>query len=206
MARRAVDNDENVQIGAFMRLSFATFGVELQVCQSRTDLDNVMQAFEGHRELIDTTRGQANSFYLLSLRPQIGISTTAARCVGICAARTGLEPQALISQRHELLYVGLNSSVLIVDKTAPTKVVDLDGCFYSMTLFSRADRILVIHEIGLLWLTPNGEIDWRYDTDIIASVALATPHTLDVRLLEGHQTTVDLSNGKILNGTVRNSR
>ena len=187
-----------------MRLSFATFSVELQSCQSRRDLDDLLKAFEGPRELIESTHGPANSFYILKLTPQIDDTSVTDRYLGICASRTGIEPQTLVDARHELLYVGLDSSVLIVQRTSATKVISLDGCFYSMTLFPGADGVLVVHEIGILWLAPNGQVDWRYDTDIIARVALSTPQTLDVKLLEGHKTTVDLSNGKVLSGTVRN--
>ena len=191
-----------------MRLSFGIYSIELATYASRRELDNALQQAGSRQEVIDAENGEGSVFYALKFTPEItGTESpeSGSRFIGLCASRTGIEPQILFSASTKLLFLGLDSSLLIfATLPGPTRHLKLDGPFYSMTFFPALERILVVHEIGLLWLDMTGDVVWRHDaSDVISTVALPESHTLELRLFEGGRTTLDLPTGRVLEETLK---
>jgi hypothetical protein len=149
-------------------------------------------------EIIQTEQEHPRTFYSLEFHPDLRDQGSSPRSIGLCASRTGIEPQLLVDPAAALLYVGIDASILIINHSAAlVKRLDLPSPFYWMTLFNRLTRILVVHEIGLLCLDSEGSIVWRHDTaDIISFISLRAANTLEVKLLEGGTTSLDLKTGE----------
>jgi hypothetical protein len=117
--------------------------------------------------------------------------------IGLCSSRTGIEPELLFDCAASVVYVGVDSSLCVVDmKNQQTKRLDLGAPFYWMAHLAAHNTTLVVYETGLLSLNPGGGIAWKHEThDVIATVALSSGDTLHVTLLEGGTTSVDLMSG-----------
>jgi hypothetical protein len=187
-----------------MRLSFGMYSIELVTHTCRRELDSALQKIGARQEVIDVANGEGNAFYVLKFKPEIIESPeSGSRFIGLCSSRTGIEPQILLNTSTKQLYLGLDSSLLIFTiPSGPTRCLNLDGPFYSMTLFQALERILVVHEIGLLWLDTSGDIVWHHDaSDVISAVIRPAPDTLELRLFEGGRTALDLTTGRVLKKT-----
>jgi hypothetical protein len=183
-----------------MRISFGTIEVEFSSQPSRLEMEKRLSNAGLKYELIDTANEYSRCFYSLEFKPQMERQQSSRRSIGLSSSRTGVEPQLLLNLATNLLYLGIDQSVFIFSTlAAPTRRLDLTSPFYWMALFSTLDRILVVHEIGILWLDTNGDIVWRHDAaDIISSVALQEPRTVELQLLEGGRTNLDLVTGTVL--------
>lgn len=162
-------------------------------------MESVLQRSGGPFEIIQTEQEHPRIFYSLEFRTDFGDQESTPRSIGLCASRTGIDPQLLFIPTPSLLYVAIDLSILIINRSAVLqKRLDLPSPFYWMTLFNALGRILVVHEIGLLWLDPEGTIVWRHDTEIISFISLRTPDTIEVKLLEGGAISLDLKTGRVL--------
>jgi hypothetical protein len=181
-----------------MRLSLGTYSIETTSYASRRELEKALQRIGGWPEVIDVASGEGSAFYLLKFGSEIKNPSQPNRHMGLCACRTGIEPQILLHAPLELVHLGLDSSLLIFSIcTGLIKRLTLPSPFYWMSFFADLDTILVQHEIGLLSLNPKGDIVWSYDAgDIITSFALRAPRTLELGLFEGGRVTVDLVTGR----------
>lgn len=183
-----------------MRLSLGTYSIQISAYTSRRELESALQRTGGQPDFIDVANGEGSIFYLLKFASELENSARPNRYIGLCACRTGIEPQILLYSPLELVYVGLDSSLLRFSiGVGLTKRLTLDSPFYWMALFGDLDKILVVHEIGLLCLNTKGEIVWTYDAgDVIASTTLLSPQTLKLSYFEGGGSALDLTTGRML--------
>src|SRR5215510_6618079 len=187
-----------------MRLSFRTHSIQVTTYWSRRELDTALQSFGGQQEIIDVADGEGSAFYPLKFVADLENSRLGNRHIVLCACRTGIKPQVLLSNASKLAYLGLDTSLLVSTASATlTKRIDLGSPFYWITLFDELEKILVAHEIGLLCLDNRGDIIWKYDAgDIVSSVALFPPRTISLSLLEAGNLALDLTTGRTLERTV----
>jgi hypothetical protein len=186
-----------------MRISFDKYSIEITSHASRSDLQAKLQNSGGPYEMIETTEYE-RAFYSIKFRPEFTASDLELRSIGLCSSQTGIEPQLLFNPVKGIFYLGADSSFFIFDSmTGPTRHrrVNLDSPFYWMSLFSALDRILVVHEIGLLWLRTDGDIVWRHSTEIISSISILDSQSINVKLMEGGHITLDMLTGKNLTPT-----
>lgn len=139
--------------------------------------------------------GEANLFageYDL-LQIAQGNSTLA---VGLCHEGQGLEPQVHLLDREHLL-LGFNREVvkLQVPDGAVVWQLHLGALFWQLVEFEWLDRLLVIHELGALCLTPEGEECWRYDKDLLEQFAIKK-ESLVLRFVKAPGVRLDLRTGE----------
>jgi hypothetical protein len=181
-----------------MRISLATYDLQFAAHASKSEMEMHLQRAGRPYDILQAAGGHERRFYSLEFHPQIETLKSRFASIGLCSYGSGIEPQILLNTISELVYVGFDSSLLIFAVPAVlVKRMNLDGPFYSMTLFQSLDRILVVHEIGLLWLSPVGNVEWQRPTDIISKVLLRPSDTLEVTQLDGSRTVVHLTTGQV---------
>jgi hypothetical protein len=181
-----------------MRISFDNYSVEMSSHANRAELETKLRNSGGPYEVFER-KDHEHLFYSLELRPEFTNLESHRRSFGLCGSTTGVEPQVLISASSRCLYVGMDSTLFILSIfAAPPRRLELGSPFYWMTLFHDLNKILVVHEIGLLCINVNGDLLWQQATDIIASAALSKDHRLEVLFMGGGGIDLDLHTGKVL--------
>jgi hypothetical protein len=150
-------------------------------------------------DVLDVSGGYPRQFYSLELQPQFANSKESSTRIGLCSSRTGIEPQLLFDDNINMLYVGVDSSLCVLNlKNQQIKRLELGAPFYWMAHLTPHNATLVVYETGLLSLIPGGGIVWKHEThDVIATVALSSHDALQVTLLEGDTAVVDLVSGRM---------
>ena len=180
-----------------MRISYHLWDVEFREYTSEAEMETRLRRSAPPFEVHDASGGYARQFYSLEFRPQVEGTETTHSSVGFCSSKTGIEPQVLLIPAVNLVCVGIDSSLYMLDmKRQRTKRVDLGAPFYWMAHLTSQDSILVVHEIGVLLLSSCGETVWERTVDgIISSVRLPSHSSLEIALSGGDTFTVNLKPG-----------
>jgi hypothetical protein len=182
-----------------VRISFHSWDVQFNSHTSEAEMKARLGRSGQPFDVLDVSGGYPRQFYSLELQPQFAGSKESSARIGLCSSRTGIEPQLLCDCVLNVVYVGVDSSLCVLDlKNQQTKRLELGAPFYWMARLTTHNATLVVYETGLLSLIPGGEIVWKHEThDVIATVALSSHDALQVALLEGGTAVVDLVSGRV---------
>ncbi|WP_026518511.1 hypothetical protein [Butyrivibrio sp. MC2021] len=98
-------------------------------------------------------------------------------------------------KKNKLLFVGYNDQVdIISDKQLVAS--EREFCFYD--LLDCNDKIIAIFEIGIICLTSDGSLLWRFDVGDIVSNFYVSGDVLCIETFEGVKMRINVSNGQLL--------
>ena len=119
--------------------------------------------------------------------------------VGICSMVIGLQPEIYLQPQNRILLVGFNSTVYGVDLLDSTVAFchELNSPFYYFAPVSMPPRILVQHEVGIVMLTEEGEVLWKFDGDIITGLQYYD-NKLELQFMDTSPISLELESGKPL--------
>lgn len=182
-----------------MRLSLNSWNVEFSSHASQAELETRLRRSGQPFRVLDASGGYARRFYSLDLQPQFAGSESRPTIIGFHSSQTGIEPQLLLNPTASAVYVGMASSVFSFNvPVLQTKQLDLASPFYWMTRFDTLNGILVVHEVGLVWMRTDAEVIWEHKTDdIVSSITLRSAEVVEVRLIGGEGTTLSLRTGRV---------
>jgi hypothetical protein len=131
-----------------------------------------LSSFRHSYYILDEAFEQQQEFY--SVRIQSTEHPGTILLVGICSGGIGLLPSILVLAKPKTLFVGYNSRITIFDIDDAKSVFEyeLDSLFYSFTLLPAEDKILVQHETGMVMLTKEGVVIWKFLGDIITNLQI----------------------------------
>lgn len=105
-------------------------------------------------------------FYVFRIEMKDDMSTVFE--IGVISEGHGIQPECkLIDKKH--ICIGFNKEVHIINSENLTKhyKVMLDSLFYEFMPLERKDRLIVLHELGLICISLNGVKLWEHSTDVI---------------------------------------
>jgi hypothetical protein len=114
----------------------------------------------------------------------------------ICLRQVAPRPEAVEIAPEGPVFVGANSAIYAVD-TGQGRVrtaVDADGTFYEFVDVS-ASGAIALFEAAIVSISPDGEVRWRRDTDLIGDYRREGAR-LHVDFFDGGGATFDLSSGE----------
>jgi len=119
--------------------------------------------------------------------------------MGICSIGVGLQPHILPIVQAKRVFVGFNSELYAVNLSDATLAfhLELDSLFYCFVPAHLPDRILVQHEIGLVMLTADAEILWKFERDVITNQQLANGKIF-LEFMDAPSVFLSLETGQIL--------
>ena len=129
---------------------------------------------------------------IFSILLQIGLEK---RGIGIISSGLGINPVAINLKKTGIILIGHDALITAVN----TQVLEicftkqLDGCFYDF--FISSDRIIAIHEIGVICIDFRGEFIWNINTDIIENFKIDGSHLILKEYDNSTEIIVDIKNG-----------
>ena len=89
--------------------------------------------------------------------------------VGIISGETGIKPQLL--EFHGSYILGFDQQIIQVslDPLEERNALSLDGVFYEFIEHPAKNRLLLVHELGVVCVNTNLAVVWSVDTDILTS-------------------------------------
>lgn len=117
--------------------------------------------------------------------------------VGICSLGIGLQPVIYLQEESNKLIIGYNSNVcgLNLNNGAMTFCYKLNSPFYDIVVLPIQYRILIQHEVGVVMLTEEGEILWKFDGDIITGLQ-HSENALELQFMDMPTVSLALDSGK----------
>jgi hypothetical protein len=119
--------------------------------------------------------------------------------IGIYSVGIGLQPEIYLQPETRKLFVGFNSNVCGMNLLGGTMTFchELNSPFYSFAPVSVPPQILVQHEVGLMMLTEEGKVIWKFDGDIITGLQYYD-NRIDLQFLDAPPISLTLDFGKRL--------
>jgi hypothetical protein len=89
--------------------------------------------------------------------------------IGMVSQHSAIEPGLLLLPAKEMLFVGCNREVAVVNVVTAGVVAgaELEGGFRHFLHLRERSTVLVLHETGVLALDESGAERWRFDRDVI---------------------------------------
>ncbi|MBN1886577.1 MAG: hypothetical protein JW850_01250 [Thermoflexales bacterium] len=179
-----------------MHISFAEYSLELHEWQSKHQMISSLEDCEAGSCVLGENPDQESNFY--SVVVHLGQSGLRRYGIGICSQGHGLVPHLLIQPEFLRLILGFNSD--IVGIRIPDGRVDfslhLDSLFYSFLPVYNKKVILVMHESGVVSLTQNGQMIWKFEKDIITRTTIEENY-LWLTFMDALPVRLNLLNGAI---------
>ena len=124
------------------------------------------------------------------------LSTTG---IGLCSMGIGLQPAIYLQAETRKLLIGFNFEVCSVDLDDNTLAYchELNSPFYYFLPMPTQARILVQHEVGIVMLTKEGKILWKFDGDIITNLQYSS-NQVDLQFMDTPPISLALDSGKQL--------
>ena len=93
--------------------------------------------------------------------------------IGIISEGHGLKPSIFFDSVNNVLYIGLNREVNIIDceNIGVLKKLELDSLFYDLLPLKSSCNI-IIYELGIKCISKNGDIVWQYSTDVVSEAII----------------------------------
>lgn len=119
--------------------------------------------------------------------------------IGICSMGIGLQPEVYLHPKTNKLVVGFNSSLCVMSLSDGTVTFchELNSPFYEITPIYSLHQILIQHEVGIVMLTEEGKILWKYDGDIITGLQHCG-NTLELQFMDTPSVKLSLDVGRLL--------
>lgn len=119
--------------------------------------------------------------------------------IGICSIGVGLLPHILPLVQAKRIIVGFNSDLYAINLSDATLDfhLELDSLFYCFVPVHLPNRILVQHEIGLVMLTEDTKILWKFARDVITSQQV-TNGKIFLEFMDSPSVFLSLESGHVL--------
>lgn len=118
--------------------------------------------------------------------------------VGVLTEGHGLEPMCKCIK--DKIFIGFNHELHIIDiSNKEDKIIYSNSLFYEFSLDAISNRIIVVFELEIICISVNGNIYWRYMTDIINDYSIENNY-VNVTTDSGKEV-IDLLTGKLMIGT-----
>ena len=157
-----------------------TIKVTFQDFESRADLDTYLTRSAGRYVLVGADAEAPRRYYALDLTDESGVETR----VGIVSSHHGIPPSWVFSADGQILAVGHDQSVTVVDITNHrlASARELDGVFFEFIPQADPNNFIVLHELGAAKFDFSGNELWSVPTpDIAESAHVRDGKTLVVR-------------------------
>ncbi|MDP5272915.1 hypothetical protein [Chengkuizengella axinellae] len=117
----------------------------------------------------------------------------------INSADYGLTPVILPLSCKNLVYVGYNSCVALIDVTERKveKVITLGSTFYTIVHLVENNILLIIFELGLAAISENGDMIWEFNTDVIETYQLEESKFIRLSCMDDSNIRISLLEGKV---------
>lgn len=154
-----------------------TIKVTFQDFESRADLNTYLTRSAGRYVLVGADAEAPRRYYALDLSDESSAQTR----VGIVSSHHGIGPSWVFSADGQILAVGHDQSVTLVDITNHrlASVRQLDGVFFEFTPQADRNSFIVLHELGAAKFGFSGNELWSVPTPGIAESA----HVQDGKIL-----------------------
>ncbi|GIV96378.1 MAG: hypothetical protein KatS3mg057_1035 [Herpetosiphonaceae bacterium] len=177
-----------------MHISFINYSIELQSWEDKQSMMLFLTTCEnGHLLFEEEYQQQFHSVTVF-----LDHSRSNRLGIGVCAEKHGLVPQLLLQPEHSRLVLGFNS--VIVGIRVPVGELDfrlnLDSLFYSFWPLYDKNILLVIHEIGVLALSPSGQILWSFSRDVITKVDVIEDR-IQLEFIDSPSINLNVVNGSV---------
>ncbi len=155
-----------------MNIAFAEHTIELHTWENKGQMVNFLAQCEAGNLLLGENSEQERQFHTAVIR--LGTAGLAQFGIGICSQGHGLTPTVLLRPNESKLLFGFNSEVVGIDLVSKqiAFTLPLDALFHAFLPLDDQNLVLVVHEIGTVALTWQGEAVWQFDEDIITNVTL----------------------------------
>jgi hypothetical protein len=117
--------------------------------------------------------------------------------VGLFAADTGFEPQAIVLEKTGILIVGFGRELVAID-LAWARIrfrIDFETYFREMIYLEQA-CILAFEEIGVSAISLKGEKRWTFTKDVITGIVLEG-HDLRLEFMDSPPVVVNVESGAV---------
>ncbi len=179
-----------------MLLTLGTSEIRVDTWLDRRSLaDHLVQCNQG-QYMLGADTAYPKAFFSITVYP--GCAEYERDCfgIGLCSEGHGLLPHLLLQSEHNRLLLGFNSQVAAFrpPDTEPFGLWNLDTLFHKFVWFGAMERILIQHEIGVLALTSELKVAWRFSRDVITrlmivgadlSLDFMDSESIVLRLLDG---------------------
>jgi hypothetical protein len=181
-----------------LRVSFAQGELEFREWGSKRLLEEHLAQCASSRVVVGERAGYAGQCFSITYMPVRGTQTESR--IGIVSAGLGaaLRPQVLLVLSEGLVFIGLNDEVAAWNPVRHmlASSLELGSPFHSFVRCPGRDAILVVHELGMHFIRPNGEVTWSYDGhEVIEDFELGNQH-VRIQLADGAVVTVSLQDGQ----------
>ena len=156
-------------------------------CESRSEMMNRLEGVQS--AIVGLDSEGIREYYIADLN----------RCmVGVCSQGFGIRPSGFELSVDELCFLGYNETVSVIcSKSCQRKFeIELGSPFYEFIYTDEGNPIVAVHELGVVCLSPQGEVLWQVETDIVDSVQLEPTKKVVIKLMEGESFEVDMLSGR----------
>ena len=165
-----------------MKLSFAEHIVELQTWESKSEMLDFLARCDAGSIVLGEGAEQEVDFCSATVHLSYSASALSGEIelrgerlgVGICSDGLG-EPHLLLVPEKQMLMFGFNAEavgVSVKDRNVRFRAPFNYSPFRSFLRIWQQEIVLVLHEIGLIALTEEGNELWRYEDDVIADCTI----------------------------------
>ncbi len=178
-----------------MHVSFLEHLIELRSWHNKQEMVNFLTTCEAGYLLLGENPKQESEFYSATIYLNRAMNRFG---VGICSLGIGLTPALLPQPENSVLIFGFNSDVVGVRIPGGEIVFQLkvETLFHAFLSVHRKEMILVKDEIGIVALTQNGNVLWKFGRDVITN-AVIEGDQLHLQFMDSPEVFLNLSNGSL---------
>jgi hypothetical protein len=180
-----------------MYLSFKDHTLELQNWESELDMMNFLKGCDAGNLVLGMDAETKAKFYSVVVNLEWARESAHHFGIGICSEGHGLVPHMLLQPLIGTLVFGFNSEVAgfnIYEKKVHFKI-KLDTLFSSFISFEKWKIILIIHETGVVSINENGQVLWKYDSDVITDCVIVDEN-IHLKFMDAKSIALSVLNGK----------
>lgn len=163
---------------------------------SKSELKEKLRNSNSPNLIIGEDSQVENRFYIFRGEINDGVSTIFE--IGVISEGHGLQPECkFIDEKH--ICIGLNKEIHIVDSQDFSKhyKIILDSLFYEFISSDRKDRIIALHELGIICVSLDGVKLWEHSTEVINNFKIKN-NTIEL-ITDEFMITILESTGEIIN-------
>ncbi len=180
-----------------MSIVFGDISIEVKEWSNRADLETHLSESQGKVILLGSKTEHPRVYHSYSLSPRW--SRAKELRIGVVSEGHGLVPQVLVSRDMTGVLVGFDCELVCIDLARGDQRyrVAADGLIYACTEAEDTSRVLVVHEFGVMCISPGGDVLWSHHTDDLIEDFEIVDEELRITQIDGPPKTVDLASGKI---------
>ncbi len=163
----------------------------LREIDSSNELQEILRKSVGH--LIGDDKS-ANHNYLINYP-----SSTGTKQLGLSAMSSGIKPTAFIDRDSDCIIVLHGSTLSRINISNPRNVIDCDLTtpIYEILRVNPDHSLVVLHELGMVKLTREGQILWATTTSDIVEEHTIAGNDVELALADGTDIKISILTGKI---------